>query len=141
MKIVIDNNVLISGILWGGKPMRVLERIDSGIDQAFTSREILIELDRVLAYPKFVRPLKNAGVPRQDIVHWIVERATIVIPKPLTRTIVIDDPSDDRILACAASSGADFVITGDTRHLIPLGKWDGIKIVTASNYLKLVATT
>ncbi len=52
MKIVCDTNVLISALLWGGTPGRILDRIEAGLDTLYTSRLLLQELEDVLNYPK-----------------------------------------------------------------------------------------
>ena len=49
------------------------------------------------------------------------------------------DPDDDKILECAVAGGASHVVTGDLRHLIPLGAYQGISIVTPANFVALVA--
>jgi putative PIN family toxin of toxin-antitoxin system len=54
-----------------------------------------------------------------------------------TLDIVKEDPSDNRILECAVASGSDYLITGD-RHLLRLKSYDGIRILTVSDFLELV---
>lgn len=138
MIIVLDSNVILSGILWGGPPARVLERVELGMDKAFTSRSMLRELDAVLKRPKFRRPLEKAGVSRQDILRWTIVHTTLIVPKPLSGPGVPGDPGDDKFLACAESGRADYLITGDVQHLIRLGRWGRTRIVTPQAYLKKV---
>jgi predicted nucleic acid-binding protein len=47
------------------------------------------------------------------------------------------DPDDDKVLECAAKGGATYIVTGDRRHLLPLGSFQGIPIVTAAEFLKV----
>jgi putative PIN family toxin of toxin-antitoxin system len=133
-RIVCDTNILLSGFVSNGSPRRVLERIEDGLDRAFTSRNLLIELDRVLSYPRVDKLLRRASVPRETVIRWMVERATIVLPKELQAVVVVDDPSDDHVLACAQAAGAEFIISGDA-HLLKLHVWEGIPVVRAGAYL------
>ena len=134
-RIVCDTNVLLSGYISDGPPRRVLERIEDGKDLAFTSRTLLIEFDRVLSYPRVEKLLRRASLPREAVIRWMVERATIVMPKELPATVVTDDPTDDHVLACAQAAGADFIISGDA-HLLKLQTWEGIRVVSASQYVQ-----
>ncbi|MBN2301398.1 MAG: putative toxin-antitoxin system toxin component, PIN family [Lentisphaerae bacterium] len=134
-RIVCDTNVLVSGFLWDGKPRRLLADMETEEICAFTSRELLDELDRVLRYPKLVSVLRRAGIARQDILRWVVRHTMIVMPKPLESVVIGADPSDDRVLACAVSASAETIVSGD-RHLLDLGAFRGIPIVTATAFLK-----
>lgn len=133
-RIVCDTNILVSGLLWKGAPRRILTGIEQGKFSLFTSRELLDELDRVLCYRRLVAILGKAGVPRQDVLRWAVRHATIVMVKPFGRVVVTTDPCDARVLACAVSASADVIVSGD-KHLLSLGKHDGIPIMRAAVFL------
>jgi predicted nucleic acid-binding protein len=45
------------------------------------------------------------------------------------------DPDDDKVLECAVTVGATHIVTGDRRHLLPLGTFEGITILTAAQFL------
>jgi putative PIN family toxin of toxin-antitoxin system len=133
-RIVCDTNVIVSGFVSNASPRRILERVEDGQVRAFTSRELLVELECVLRYSRIDRLLVRARVPRDDIVRWVASRFTIVMPKPSPQPVVVDDPADDRVLECAVAAGADVVVSGDA-HLLNLGTCHGIRIVRASEYL------
>lgn len=133
-RIVCDTNVLLSGFAADGSPRRVLERIDAGQDLAFISRELLVEFDRVLRYPRVEDMLRRATVPREDMLRWVASRCTMVLSKKLDEVVVAADPSDDHVLACALSAGAEVIVSGDA-HLLEIGTWRGIKILKAAGYL------
>jgi predicted nucleic acid-binding protein len=57
-----------------------------------------------------------------------------------TLTGVVADPDDHKVLECAVVGGATHLVTGDRRHLLPLGSYQGIAIVSAADLLTLVAT-
>lgn len=99
----------------------------------FTSPALLIELEDVLGRRKFQRRLESAGVDPQDLVFGYAALARLVIPteKP---AVVLEDPDDDEVLACALSARAEVIVSGD-RHLRGLGSFRGIRIVTAAELL------
>jgi len=134
-RIVCDTNIIISGLFWKGPPRQILERIEQGHNTLFITRILLDELDRVLRYAKLVSILGKAGLGRRDILRWLVQHATIVVPKPLDSIAVKADSTDDHVLACAVSSSADAVISGD-KHLLDIRSFRGIPILTASRFLK-----
>ena len=132
-RIVCDTNVIVSGLLWKGLPRQVLNRVEQGKNNLFTSRALLEELDRVLRYTKLVSILSKAGLTRYDILRWMVGHATIVMPKPLEHIVITADPSDDHILACAVSASADVIISGD-KHILALGKFEGMPIMKPGKF-------
>ena len=138
-RIVCDTNVVLSGFVSNGSPRRVLERVEAGTTLAFTSRVLLLELDRVLSYPRIEKLLRRASVPREALIRWLAEHATIVMPKELSYTVVTDDPTDDHVLACAHAAGADFIISGDA-HRLKLRMWEGVRVVTAAQYVQKLKT-
>lgn len=134
-RIVCDTNIIVSGLLWKGAPRQLLARVEDGRNSLFTSRILLDEIDRVLRYPKLVSILGKAKLARQDILRWLVQHSTIVMPKPLDRIVVTTDPTDDHVLACAVSASADAVISGD-KHLLDIRSFHGIPILTASRFIQ-----
>jgi putative PIN family toxin of toxin-antitoxin system len=105
-RVVVDTNVLISGLLFGGKPAAIL---DLALGQAFvllTSPVMEIELIRVLTR-KF--NVSNAGVT--GIVALI--RSTSESIRTETKLLLCRDESDNRILECALEGDAGFIVTGD----------------------------
>ena len=133
-RVVCDTNVILSGMLWNGAPRQMLARIEQGKYNLFTSRMLLEELDRVLRYPKFTTIFAKAGLVRQDILRWMVRNSTIVMSKPLDRPVVLDDPNDDCILACAVSASAEAAVSGD-KHLLKIHSFRGIPILTTGRFL------
>lgn len=132
-RIVCDTNILVSGLLWRGAPRLILSGIETGLVILFTSRPLLEELERVLTYPKIGRIFKKTGVERREVFRWVLEHATLVAPKPFFAPVIRDDPSDDHVLACAVAAAADGIVSGD-RHLLALGAFRGIPILTAANF-------
>jgi len=132
MRIVLDTNVLISALAFpGSKPDQILYRIRRGETELFISPFILSELDRVLR-EKFRFTKKEAGV-RVNAIRAIAHLIT-----PTERiTVMTANDDDNRILECVAAAQAEFLVTGDKEHLLPLGSYRGTKIVTPAQFLDL----
>ena len=61
MRVVLDTNVVISGLLWGGPPHRLIDAAIEGSIELFTSSTLLNELREALAYPKLARRVAETG--------------------------------------------------------------------------------
>lgn len=129
-RIVLDTNVLISAILFGGKPRRVLDLVISGSVDCTLSTAILDELKDVLQRPKF-------GFSADVCFHIIEELhgACDIISPSVSVDVIRSDPDDDRILECAVDAQAHFIVSGDP-HLLDLGKFEKIRILSPADYLK-----
>ena len=130
MKIVCDTNILISGILFGGKPRKILRLCTSGNVTSCISPDILKEVEEVLLRPKF--NLKEEQV--YEIIRLFRDTFTLVSPDKRLSAITAD-PDDNRILEAALSAEADAIVSGDT-HLLDLVNWNGIPVLSADTFLK-----
>ena len=131
---VCDTNVLVSGFLWAGPPREILRLAEGHAIRLFTSRPLLLELGRVLNYPKLERTLIRANVTGADLATWLIEHASLVVPRPLPEPIIPNDPADEQVLACATEADADAIVSGD-RHLLVIGVYRGIPILTVRDFL------
>lgn len=129
-RIVLDTNVLISAILFGGTPRRVLDLVISGSVDCTLSIAILDELRDVLQRPKF-------GFPADVCLHITEELHGVCdIITPSVRVDAIpSDPDDNRILECAVEAHAHYIVSGDP-HLLDLGTFERIRILSPADYLK-----
>ena len=130
MKIVCDINILISGILFGGKPREILRLCASGTVTNRISPVILKEVEEVLLRPKF--DLKEEQV--YEIIRLFRDTFTLVSPDRCL-SIVTADPDDNRILETALATEADAIVSGDA-HLLDLVNWNCIPILSADTFLK-----
>lgn len=137
MRLVLDTNVVASGLLWNGAPARLLDAAQTGELELFTSTRLLAELAGILTRAKFAKALAAAGLPREELVLGYAELATVIVPAAIPPTIAAD-LSDDQVLACATSANADLIVSGD-KHLHSLGgKYNGIRIVRPAEAVSIV---
>ena len=131
-KVVIDNNVFISGLNFAGKPNEVLELFIKGEIEVYISPFILKELERILR-KKFEWNEKQL----QKILDKIKKKAVIVQAE--TKISIIKAKEDDnRILECGVDGKVQYIISGDKRHILPLKNFRGIKILSPSEFLGLL---
>jgi putative PIN family toxin of toxin-antitoxin system len=133
MKIVVDTNIYLSAFVFpGGTTERVLEFVRDGRAQLFVSPEILTEFQHVLIR-KFKYPEKTA----KEFVERVTAIAELVYPKE--RLAVIKAcPPDNRILECALEAKANYLITGDKKHILPVKKIKETIILSPSAFCQLI---
>jgi len=134
MKVVLDTNVLVSGLLVpAGLPGRIIDLwIDGAISVALTS-ELLEEYLSVIARPKFDSIAGPSD--RCRIVGELVSLANTSIVVPRVRVQALKDPADNVVLSCAVEAGANSVISGD-QNLLRLQEYLGIPIVSPAVFLE-----
>jgi putative PIN family toxin of toxin-antitoxin system len=133
MRAVPDTNIVISGLFWRGNPRRVLDAARDGIIELFTSPVLLEELEDVLSREKFAARLEAAGVTVQEIVEGYSALTTIIDAQSI-EPVIIRDPDDDAVLACALTAEAEIIVSGDN-DLLDLQEHQGIRILTATEFL------
>lgn len=134
MPVVPETNVVISGLLWGGKPRRILNAARDGILELYTSPALLEELEDVLSRPKFVSRLRAANVTVRDLVEGFAALATVVEVTDVPR-VVPTDPDDDVVIACAVAGDCEVIVSGDS-DLLDMKQHNNISIYTASELLE-----
>ncbi len=108
-----------------------LELAKEGSVQLFSSRAILLELADKLRQ-KF--DWKNDDIV--DVIEGVATIATIVRPMQAIH-LIKQDPADNRILECAQEARADFIISGDKKHLLSLKKFKKTQIISAKEFLEM----
>jgi len=134
LKVVLDTNVLISAVLFGGNPRKILHHVIRGNVKLCISEQIIDELKRVLKRPKFGFSPEII----QLIVNELIMLSEFIIPRIKIDVIQVD-PEDNKILECAAEAGANYIITGDI-HLLELQSFKEIKIVNPAKFIEEVST-
>jgi len=133
MRIVCDTNVLISGVLFRGNPRQILRLTSQGRLENFISPAILQEVEDVLRRQKF-----HLSSPQLSAILELFQQTfTLVVPNQRV-SVVTQDPDDNAILEAALAAGATFVVSGD-RHLLDLGSWNQLRIVSPARLLESIA--
>jgi len=129
MKAILDTNVLISAYVFpGGKPEAVYRLALEGRLEIGTSLPLLAELGRVLGQRFGWTPDRvEAAVAQMTRVASVVEPVETV-------QVVIADPADDRVLEAARAFGAHVIVSGD-RHLLDLGTWSDVEIISPAEFI------
>ncbi len=135
MRLVLDINIVISGLLWGGTPRKLLELGRDGQITLFTSSVLLGELTDVLERKKFTPILTSQSITATFLMQRYGMLAKLVKPLPIERTV--RDIDDDIVLATALAAKADIIATGDN-DLLVLHPWQGIRILNAADAVKSV---
>lgn len=127
MRLVLDTNVLISGIFWKGAPHQIVQLWAEGAAQIFVTKKILHEYFDVL----------NRINPNDEIVsEWqsfILQNTSIIADSDIIQ--LCRDPHDDMFINCAFFSNADYLISGDN-DLLSLKKSAPVEIISPSDFVK-----
>ncbi len=118
-----------------GPPSRVLEEAVDGRIELLLPLLVLDELDRVLG-----DKLGFDGDRIRDARRLLERIASSQPSRPEQVVSVTGDPSDDVILACAIEAGADILVTGDKKHLVPVGEYRGVRMLTPQALLAELRT-
>ena len=131
VSVVIDTNVVVSALLFGGLPGRLIPLWQSGQITPVASKEIISEYIRVLTYPKF-------NLTEDEIQYLLYTKLLpyfdVVSVGPRKEIIVRQDPADDKFILCALAAKTKVIISGDM-HLLALNTYNNIEIVSPSQFL------
>jgi putative PIN family toxin of toxin-antitoxin system len=136
MRAVIDTNVLLSALLWGGTPHALMEHVRNGTVTLISSPALLAELACVIDRPKFDEILLRTNTSRTQTLAEVRLLAEVIDPPPLAQP-VCRDKDDDAVLALALAAHVDIVISGDD-DLLCLNPFEGIPILMPAQALQKV---
>jgi len=128
-----DTNVYISAILFGGNPEKIRRLSKEGRVELLISEAIIAEVAEVLR-----RKFNWENWQISQTIDEIREIATLVIPRQ-TLFIIKKDDNDNRILECAVEGKAQYIVSGDKHHLLPLKEYQGIRILTPAQFLEAIS--
>lgn len=131
-KVVLDTNILISALGWGGNPRTIFNKVIDGEIELIISFKQIDELLRVMEYPKF----KFSDEQKDKFLLILLEIATLVTTTSRVN-IIKEDPSDNLILEPSNEMKIDYIVSGN-EHLLKLKEFKGTKIITAKQFLQLV---
>jgi hypothetical protein len=130
VKVVFDTNVWLSIFM-----KKILSDEFSQAKQELTvyvSKDIILEISKILLYPKIAEILRKANVDEREILRAIEANSIIVKPK-LKLQIIEEDVEDNKILECALASGADIIVSRD-KHLLKLSRFRKTRILTPREF-------
>jgi putative PIN family toxin of toxin-antitoxin system len=134
MRVVLDANVFVSALISSqGAPARVVARWRDEAFDIVVSPAILSELETVLHYPRLQQ---RYNLPDQDIRRFIqlLRKFAVEVSPVEELDVVKQDAADNRYLECALAGGASVIVTGD-RHLLDLGQYETIHILSPAGFL------
>lgn len=141
IKIVIDTNVFISGVLTPGRaPAQLLELVLSGTVKLVISPQIIQEIQRVIEYPGIIKLMKKRKLEAKELEKTIfrIMRVAQITSGAVMVQGVAADPSDDIFLACALEGQAEFIVSGD-HHLTDLKNYQGIRIIPPAAFIGVMS--
>lgn len=130
MKVVLDTNVIISGIFFSGPPAKILAAWADGGFELIASVEVLAEYRQVAE-----RLHKKYSSIDINAILDLVTRETRIVEPVSVPVSACDDPDDLKFLACALAGGAALVVTGD-RALLDASGFRGLQVVTPREFLR-----
>lgn len=133
LKVVIDTNLVLSALVFGGSTARLRFAWQSARFVPLASKETITELIRVLAYPKF----KLTRNEQEDLLSdYLPFCDTVLMPKQLPQIPECRDPFDEPFLVLALVGNADYLVTGD-RDLLCLADSFSCPIVTVEQFFAI----
>lgn len=138
MRLVLDTNIVVAALLWAGRPRQLLDRaIDDDSLELYSTPVLLDELIHTLQYPKFAQRIGRYATTPAALTAQYAALVTLVSPTQVPR-VIEQDADDDHVIAAAVAARAELIVTGDRRHLLPIGTHQGIAIVTADSVLAML---
>ena len=131
VRAVLDTNVVVSALIWGGKPFSSMQAATEGHLQLYTSPALIEELLDVLTRGHLAPKLESRRSSIKKAVMLYSGLAAMVVPMAIPPA-VLDEPDADAVIATAMSARVDLIVTGD-RHLLALGNYATIQIVTPAD--------
>ncbi len=131
MKVVLDTNVAVSGLLSPFGPAgEIIRMVASGVLQLCYDARILSEYQSVLVREKF--PFDQAHV--EDLLEQIKACGYVITGKPLAKRL--PDPDDEPFLEVALGGNVQYLVTGNLKHY-PAKKREGIRVVTPAEFVEI----
>jgi len=129
IKVVFDANIYLSAIIFGGNPRQCLELARRREIKLYISSAILLEVAKNLQN-KFCWEKEEI----EEVIKGIGEFGILVSPQTMIK-VIKTHPQDNKILEAANEAGADYIISGDKKHLLSLKEFRNIKIISAKEFL------
>jgi putative PIN family toxin of toxin-antitoxin system len=139
MRVVIDTNVAVSGLLWPGPPNHILKWARESILEVLACEQTTDELRRVLQYKRFAHRLSMLETTAPEVFSYFLNLVVFVSTPERIPKLIVDDLFDNLFLALASHNSARLIISGD-HHLLHLREYERIQIVTPSQACEVIET-
>lgn len=137
MRVVLDANVIVSALIsTQGAPRRILDLWQAEAFELVISGPILAEIERVLRYPRIAQLHKLPDAELREFLDLLRDESLVVAPQ--TQLHLSSDETDNRYIECAVAGNAGYLVTGDKKHLIAIGAYEGIPVVSPAAFLALL---
>jgi putative PIN family toxin of toxin-antitoxin system len=131
---VYDTNLVVSGTLMGGVPAQVMDLAVEGKVQLYSSEALIREFQDVISRPKHAARIEKLNYTVDQLIADYRSLVEIVQPQAIIGGS--KDKDDNEVLACAVYANVDYIISGDKKHLLSMGNYAGIPIVSAAQFLQ-----
>jgi putative PIN family toxin of toxin-antitoxin system len=136
MRLVLDTNIYVSNLISEkGNPAKIVRWWLEGEFDVLVSQPIIDEMLRVSGYERIQKKYAQVRENRLEYAALIAEQALWIEPQEKLDVIAADE-SDNRYVECAVAGGAQYIITGD-EHLLELGEYEGIRVLTPAAFVAL----
>jgi len=128
MKVVLDTNVVASGIFWSGAPFEIIQAVDEGKLEMVITEEIFSEYTRVITSlgDKYKKGVDEILYTIKLKAHW---STPVLLAYP-----VCEDPDDDKFIECAVSANVKLIVSGD-KLLLRCSGYHSIDILTPRSFV------
>ncbi len=137
MRVVLDANVYVSAFISTvGAPKQIIDCWQAEAFELITSEPILTEIGQVMRYPK-IKQLHGLSEQELQLLLDLLQKESQLV-SPTQRIDISKDKPDNRYLECAVAGAAEYVVTGDKKHLLPIGEYQGIRIVSPAAFVAVL---
>ena len=138
IRATIDTNILASGVIAKkpSLPLQIFEAIINGQIVLVTAERLLAELEDVLNRDYMVRMHTLSKERVRQIVTLLTQLSVVISVESLPSVSL--DPDDDILFACAVAGRADYIVSGDKKHVLKIGEYQGIPTITARQLVELL---
>lgn len=138
IKVVLDANVWVSALLWGGKPAEIIKAAEDCKVNIIASEEIVGEISQVLNYPKLAKVYKAEGLLHEELIEAVLKIVKFVkVTKKVN--VVFEHSADDKFIECALAAGASYIVSGD-KHLLKIVSYKKTQILSVNEFLQIIET-
>jgi len=135
-KIVLDTNTWISALIWGGKPATIIKAAEQGTINIFITEPLIEEINQVLKYPK-IKKIYHPQTTHQQLIEQILKNTKFVETTTAKLEVIKEHPADNKIIECAVSAKADYIISGD-KHILNIITYKKTQILTANDFIEKI---